>query len=92
VELVAVCAKFTDEIEGCWDYVDEKGIGDWMHMVDTYHRSRFMKVYDIKSTPQIYILGEDKTILSKKIGAEQLGEVVERLMEVEQQENDKKSE
>ncbi|NBC06595.1 MAG: redoxin domain-containing protein [Bacteroidetes bacterium] len=92
VELVAVCAKFTDEIEGCWDYVEEKGIGDWMHMVDTYHRSRFMKVYDIKSTPQIYILGEDKTILSKKIGAEQLGEVVDRLMEVEQQENDKKSE
>lgn len=92
VELVAVCAKFTDEIEGCWDYVDEKEIGDWMHMVDTYHQSRFMKVYDIKSTPQIYILGEDKTILSKKIGAEQLGEVVDRLMEVEGQENDKKSE
>ena len=92
VELVAVCTKFTDEIEGCWDYVDEKEIGDWMHMVDTYHRSRFMKVYDIKSTPQIYILDEDKTILSKKIGAEQLGEVVGRLLETEQQEDDKKSE
>lgn len=92
VELVAVCTKFTDEIEGCWDYIDEKEIGDWMHMVDTYHRSRYMKVYDIKSTPQIYILDKDKVILSKKIGAEQLGEVVDRLMEMEQENTDKKSE
>ena len=85
VELVAVCAKFTDEIKGCWDYVDENEIGDWMHLVDTYHRSRYMKVYDIKSTPQLYILDKDKKILSKKIGAEQLGEVMQRIMEMDEQ-------
>jgi thiol-disulfide isomerase/thioredoxin len=89
VELVSVCTKFTDEIGGCWDYIEEKDIEDWMHLVDPYHQSRYMKVYDIKSTPQIYILGEDKTILSKKIGAEQLGEVVDRIIEMEQVETDR---
>lgn len=91
VKLVAVCTKFTDEIEGCWDYVEEKEIGDWMHLVDRYHRSKFMKVYDIKSTPQIYILDEDKTILSKRIGAEQLGDVVDRILETEQAEASERS-
>jgi thiol-disulfide isomerase/thioredoxin len=87
VKLVAVCAKFTDELPGCWEYVDEKEIGDWMHLIDTYHRSRYMKVYNIKSTPQLYVLDKDKTILSKRIGAEQLEEVIDRIIEQRQQEN-----
>lgn len=86
VKLVAVCAKFTDEIPGCWEYVDEKEIGNWMHLIDTYHRSRYMKVYNIKSTPQLYILDKDKTILSKRIGAEQLEEVISRILEQREKE------
>ncbi|MEQ8704102.1 MAG: thioredoxin-like domain-containing protein [Phaeodactylibacter sp.] len=86
VKLVAVCTKFTDEIEGCWDYIDEKEIGDWMHVVDPYHRSRYMKVYNIKSTPQLYVLDRNKEILSKRIGAEQLEEVMDRIIEMRGQE------
>lgn len=87
VKLVSVCAKFTDEISGCWEYIEENGIQDWMHLVDTYHRSRYMKVYNIKSTPQIFVLDEDKKILSKRIGAEQLQEVIDRIIEMREQEN-----
>jgi thiol-disulfide isomerase/thioredoxin len=86
VTLVSVCTKFTDEIEGCWDYIDENEIGDWMHLVDPYHRSRYMKVYNIKSTPQLYILDRNKEILSKRIGAEQLEEVMDRIIEMREQE------
>ncbi len=82
VEIVAVCAKFTDEIPDCWKYVDENEIGDWLHTIDTYHRSRYMTVYNIKSTPQIYILDRNKEILSKRIGAEQLEEVMDRIIEM----------
>jgi len=85
VTLFAVCAKLTDEVPECWEYVDEKGIQDWLHTVDPYNRSRFMGKYYLKSTPQVYILDEEKKILSKRIGAEQLGEVIERLMEIEQE-------
>ena len=86
VKVVSVCTKFTDEVEGCWEYIDEKEIGDWMHFVDRYHRSRYMKVYNIKSTPQLYILDRNKEILSKRIGAEQLEEVMDRIIEMREQE------
>ncbi len=82
VEIIAVCSKFTDEIPGCWEYVDENEIGDWLHTVDQYHRSRYMKVYNIKSTPQIYLLDSKKEILSKRIGAEQLEEVIDKIIEM----------
>jgi len=81
VKLFAVCTKFTDEIEGCWEYVDENGIQDWLHTVDPYHQSRFSKLYDIRSTPQIYVLDDKKEIISKRIGADQLEELMNRILE-----------
>ncbi len=81
VQLMAVCVKFTDEIPDCWKYVDENGIQDWLHTVDPYHRSKFSSIYNIKSTPQIYVLDRDKHIKFKRIGAEQLEEVLNHLME-----------
>lgn len=83
VSLVAVCTKFTDDIKGCWDYVEENEIADWMHGVDTYHRSKYMELYYIKSTPQIFILDRDKKIIIKKIGSEQLEDVMSSLIENE---------
>ncbi|MCB0639583.1 MAG: redoxin domain-containing protein, partial [Lewinella sp.] len=81
VELFAVCAKFRDEVPGCWDYIDENEIGDWLHTVDPYGRSRYASIYDLTTTPQIYILNRNKEIISKRIGAEQLPEVMEQIME-----------
>lgn len=86
VKLVAVCTKFTDEVPGCWEYIDEKEIGDWLHLVDPYHRSRYMTQYNIKSTPQLFILDRNKEIISKRIGAEQLEEVMDRIIEMKAQE------
>ncbi len=82
VKIFAVCVKFTDEVPECWDYIEENGISDWIHTVDPYLRSKFTTLYDIQSTPQVYILDEKKEILSKKIGAEQLGEVIDKIIEM----------
>lgn len=81
VELFAVCTKTRDEIPGCWDYIDSNDIADWMHVVDPYMRSRYNAIYDIRSTPQIYILDADKRIISKRIGAEQLEELFNQLLQ-----------
>ncbi len=80
VELVAVCFKASADIPNCWDYIDENEIGNWTHGVDPYYRSQFPQKYNLKTTPQIFVLDKDKVIRSKRIGAKQLEEVVQEIM------------
>ncbi len=84
IKLIAVCTKTYKEVPMCWEYIDEKEIGNWLHAVDPYNRSRYYEKYNVKTTPQIYILDEQKIILAKQIGAEQLGEVMDQIMLREQ--------
>jgi thiol-disulfide isomerase/thioredoxin len=83
VNIFAVCTKLYDEIDKCWETIDQNGMGIWLNTIDPYNRSRYKTLYDIKSTPQIYILDEKKEILSKRIGAEQLGEVMEQILKIQ---------
>ena len=76
VEIFSVCTK-QNEIDKCWEYVDEKNIGDWLHATDRY--MRFYKEYDVRSTPTIFVLDENKEIVSKRIGAQQLDELLTAL-------------
>ena len=84
VQIYSVCTK-DKEVEKCAQTVIEKGFTDWINVyakedVDLYYRY----FYSIKTTPVIYILGEDKTILSKNIGAKQLPEVLDMLIKNKQ--------
>lgn len=88
VKIFAVCAKFRDEVPECWEYIDDNEIGDWLHTVDPYHRSRYGKIYSVKTTPQVYVLDHKKEILSKRIGAEQLEEVMDRIIEMNNKEKE----
>jgi thiol-disulfide isomerase/thioredoxin len=80
VSLFAVCTKTRDEVAGCWTYVDENGVGDWLHAVDPFNRSRYLSIYDMRTTPQIYVLDAEKRIISKRIGAEQLADLMNELL------------
>ena len=83
VKLVAVCTKFGDDVPKCWEYVDEQEVGDWMHASDPFGKFSQKGSYNIKSTPQIYILDEKKEILTKRIAAEQIEEVMEQILSME---------
>jgi thiol-disulfide isomerase/thioredoxin len=76
VEIFSICTK-QNEIDKCWEYVDEKQIGDWLHATDRY--MRFYRDYDIRQTPTIFVLDENKEIVSKRIGADQLEGLIEAL-------------
>ena len=80
VAVFAVCTKLYDELAECWETIEQKGMGIWFNTVDPYNRSRYKTIYDVKTTPQIYILDRNKEILSKRIGAEQLAEVMEQIL------------
>lgn len=91
VAVFAICTKLVTrddqgnlslkEVNKCWDSIKEHHMDLFFNTVDPYHRSRYKTIYDIRSTPQIYVLDEDKTILSKRIGAEQLPEVIDFILE-----------
>ncbi len=62
-------------------YIENMQIGDWIH---TYSENQSYKIpYDLTTTPQIYILDANKKILFKKIGADQLNEVMDRILKKE---------
>lgn len=94
VEVFAICNKSAkrdedgnitlEEVEKCWDYIEENEIGEWINLVDPYNRSRYKSKYFIQSTPQIFILDKDKKIISKRLAAEQLSEVMDQIIQVEQ--------
>lgn len=49
----------------------------WINVWDPQHTSGFHKTYDIYSTPTMYILDEQKRIIGKRIGVDQLVEFLE---------------
>lgn len=69
-----------EEVDKCWTTIEEREMNVFFNSVDPYHRSRYKTVYDIRSTPQIYVLDKDKKILSKRIGADQLSGVLDHLL------------
>jgi len=52
-------------------FIREKKL-NWTNVWDSYVATDFKNMYDIYSTPVIYLLDENKKILAKRIGAEQL--------------------
>ncbi|MDO4462435.1 MAG: TlpA disulfide reductase family protein [Bacteroidia bacterium] len=56
-----------------WEsFVEEHQLEEWINVYDPYGRSGFRQYYNIKSTPQIFVLDKDKTIIAKRIGVDQL--------------------
>ncbi|MEL6866214.1 MAG: thioredoxin-like domain-containing protein [Bacteroidota bacterium] len=80
VEILSVCTQHGEGVQSCWDYVAENELEEWIQAVDPYHRSRFIQKFNAQRTPKIYVLDRDKKILLKDFKAENLPEVMDRLM------------
>ncbi len=74
---VEVFAVYTQNEEGEWKkFIDEHGL-DWINVYDKYHFTNFRNLYDIYSTPVVYILDKNKKIIAKRIGVEQIEKFIE---------------
>ena len=89
VEVFAVCTKTYTEMPACAETMKEKGMINWINAIDPFIKSKYKQIYDIRSTPQIFILNDQKEIISKKIGAEQISDVMERILEIDAKTNKK---
>lgn len=84
VEIFAICTKVTKDVPSCWKTIKERKMGSWINVVDPFLLSKYKTIYDIRTTPRVFILDKDKKIISKGIAGEQLEEVMEKLMQQEQ--------
>jgi thiol-disulfide isomerase/thioredoxin len=60
-------------------YIAEKGLSDWINVYDGAHINNVTVKYDVYSTPVIYVLDKNKTIKAKRIGVEQIREVLQSM-------------
>jgi thiol-disulfide isomerase/thioredoxin len=87
VKVFAVCTAVTDKAGDCWKSADEKGFeeGLFMNMYDPYIQSRYKTLYDVRVTPQIFILDRKHEILMKRIAAEELPKIMEQVMKIQEE-------
>ncbi len=87
VKVFAVCTAVTDKGPDCWKGAEEKGFSDnlFLNTYDPYLQSKYKTIYDVQSTPQIFILDRKHEILMKRIGAEQLIKVMEDVMNFQEE-------
>lgn len=78
VEVLAICTKHRDKVKACWDMVDDKELV-WINAVDTFHKSNFREIYNVISTPRIFILDKDKKILLKRVPTDKLDSIMKEL-------------
>lgn len=74
IEVFAVCTRH-DKPE--WEkYIVENGLS-WINGWDPERLSRFDYLYNVDSTPLIYILDHNKKIIAKRIGIDDVGKFIE---------------
>jgi peroxiredoxin len=69
LKVVAVCTD--TEMDKWKDFVKDFEL-DWINVADMDYQSNFRVQYNVRTTPVIYLLDKDKTILAKKLDEEQL--------------------
>ena len=92
MKIFAVCTALNDKIGECWKGVDEKEFGDFINLVDPYLKSNYKTLYDVRSTPQIFVLDRRHEILMKRVGGEELDKVMEEVVKMEEMKKQKKAE
>jgi len=80
LKVFTVCTALGDDVKKNWEFIEAKNLTSWTNTADPYKIVEVMKLYDIKFSPQLYLLDKDKKILSKKIAVSQLEEVMQNLL------------
>lgn len=76
VEVVAINLLGGEEGKVKWvNFVNDHGLYDWINCWNPYD-FEFKKIYDITSTPGLFVMDKDKNIIAKRISPEQAEEII----------------
>jgi thiol-disulfide isomerase/thioredoxin len=83
VEVVAVHTLSGEEGKVKWiDYINENGFHEWVNCWNPYDFT-YKNIYDIATTPQLFVLNENKEIIAKRIAPEQAEKIIQSLIDNE---------
>ncbi len=80
--VVVVAADIKKETDKWKKFIKEQKL-DWINLSDPNMRSNFRYEYNIETTPQIYILDNQKKIIAKKLDVEQIEDFIKRQKEID---------
>jgi len=77
VKVIAVSTLFGEDGKEKWiDFVNSHKLYDWINAWNPYDY-QFKIIYDVRTTPQIFILNKNKEIIGKKLGPEDIVGLIE---------------
>ncbi|MBV8254560.1 MAG: DUF5106 domain-containing protein [Chitinophaga sp.] len=62
-------------------FIHQHHLAGWIHVSDPESTSNYRRLYDVYSTPVVYLLDEKKKIVAKRLGVEQLDQFLVRTTE-----------
>lgn len=76
-----VAANIKKDVDKWKKYIEEKEL-NWINLADPNTRSNFRYEYNIETTPQLYILDNQKKIIAKKLDVEQIEDFIDKQIEI----------
>lgn len=84
IDFKVFAVQTKDDMFAEWKkFIINEKLGDFVNVYDPIHLNNIKDRFDIYSTPVIYILDKDKKIKAKRIGADQVSELLETFEQIE---------
>lgn len=84
IDFKVYAVQTKDELFDSWKkFLSEKKLNDFINVFDPIHLNNLKERFDIYSTPVIYILDKDKRIKAKRLGADQVVDMLKMLENIE---------
>ncbi|MBC9933578.1 TlpA family protein disulfide reductase [Chitinophaga qingshengii] len=76
---VAMIGIKTEGTRDEWlSFIKDHHLSGWVHALDADNKTNYRRLYDVYSTPVVYLLDENKKIMAKRLAVEQLNDFIER--------------
>lgn len=86
VEVLAVCT--VTDVKKWKRFIKDNKL-NWINAADPYLHDNFRALYNINSTPKIFVVDKDKKIIAKRLDVDQLVEFIKRHIEIQKNSGDK---
>jgi thiol-disulfide isomerase/thioredoxin len=88
IDFKVYAVQTKEELFDTWKkFLVEKKLTDFTHVFDPIHLNNLKQQFDIIGTPVIYLLDKDKKIKAKKLEANQVVEILNKLEEIDKKSN-----